>query len=297
MVVLSAATVALTVVLMGLAAYLPFYLSPAHRRATAYRAGIAYWSGWHWIWTNILQMPLAEVRFPPSWDPSVQRIYCSHPHGVGSFHHAGAMMCPPVCEPGKSFERVSPGASRRELAATVLFRIPVIREIALAMGCCDASRSVVGHVLARGLSVGLMAGGEQEQLLSMRGEHMVYVQRRKGIVKLALRHGVPLVPCYCFGETDLYHQSRFALRFRQWLCSTLGVAITLAYGRTPLLPFLPIPGRLVHVIGTPIAVEKTTDPTAADVEALHAKYVAGLKAVFDEHKGTAGYANATLIVV
>lgn len=290
-------TVGIAILLACAAAYMPFYLSAAHRRADSYRATTAFWPGWQWIWTNILQMPLAEVWLrDPDTDPSVQRIYCSHPHGVASLHHMGPMMCPPVCAPGKSFERVSPGSSRRELAATILFRIPFIRELALAVGCCDASRPVVDRVLCRGLSIGLMLGGEQEQLLSRRGEHTIFVQKRKGIMKLALRHGVPLVPCYCFGETDLYHQSAFALRSRQWLCSKLGIAVTLAYGRTLLLPFLPIPTRLVHVIGSPLRVEKMAEPTPEAVEELHTRYVAALRALFDEYKARAGYADAALIV-
>ena len=128
-------------------------------------------------------------------DPVAQRIFGSHPHGVGSLHHIGLMMAGPnACEPGKSFEAVSPGANRCELAASVLFRLPVLRELALAVGCCDASRAVVDRVLSRGSSVGVLVGGEQEQLLSQRGKRQtVYVLKRKGIMKVALRHGVGFV--------------------------------------------------------------------------------------------------------
>lgn len=278
--------------------YLPSYFSGAHRRGDSYSERVATWPGWHFCWTRVMRMPPAEVVLhDATMDPTVQRIFGSHPHGVGSLHHMGVMMCPPVCAPGKSFERVSPGKSRRELAATILFRIPGLRELALALGCCDAGRAVVDNVLAKGLSIGLMVGGEQEQLLSQRGEHTVYVTKRKGIMKMALRHGVPLVPCYAFGETDLYHQSRIGLPFRQWMASTLGIAITLAYGRFLLLPFLPIPTKVVQVIGTPISVDKVAEPSAQDIERLHAKYMAGLKAVFDEHKGRLGYADAELVLV
>jgi len=287
----------LLVVLVTLAAYLPAYFSSAHRRGDSYSRAVAFWDGWRWIWTKVLQMPLAEVWLSDeSMDASTQRIYGSHPHGVGSLHHMGIMMCPPVCVHQKSFERVSPGIKRRELAATILFRIPLIRELALAVGCCDAGRAVVDKVLAKGHSVGLMVGGEQEQLLSQRGEHTVYVLKRKGIMKLALRHGVPLVPCYCFGETDLYHNSSFALRFRQWLVKTCGIAITLAYGRSPVLPFLPIPKKLVQVVGKPIHVDRMSEPTPEAIDKLHALYIDGLRNVFDEYKGTLGYADASLRV-
>jgi 1-acyl-sn-glycerol-3-phosphate acyltransferase len=142
-----------------------------------------------------------------------------------------------------------------------------------------------------------MVGGEQEQLLSQRGEHTAYVLKRKGIIKLALRHGVPLVPCYCFGETDLYHHSKIGLGLRQKIAKTFGVAITLAYGRIALLPFLPIPTRLVQVVGTPIQVEKVSSPTEEDIERVQAAYIRGLREVFESHKAKLGYPDAQLVIV
>jgi hypothetical protein len=286
--------------LLALAAYLPSYLRPLPRQGRSYSKRVAGWSGWRVVWTRVLGMPEAAVVVT---DPAArggadaQRIYGSHPHGVGSMHHIGVMMCPPVCAPGRSFEEVCPAAHRLELTASVMFRLPLVRELALALGCCDAGRDVVDAMLARGKSIGVMTGGEQEQLLSRRGEHTVYVTRRKGLVRLALRHGVALVPCYCFGETDTYHQSTLALRARQALCKRLGIAITPAYGRSRLLPFLPIPTKLVQVVGSPIAVEKVEAPTEADVERVHAQYVAGLRDVFDRYKAELGYPDARLVVV
>ena len=124
------------------------------------------------------------------------------------------------------------------------------------------------------------------------------MKRRKGLMKLALRHGVPLVPCYCFGETDTYHQSAFALPLRQWICSKFGIAVTLAYGRNPLLPFLPIPTKLVIICGNPIKVgAPVAEPSPEAVDELHAKYVAGLQEVFDARKAEHGYPDATLMIV
>ncbi len=283
-----------------LALYLPLYLDRRERRGSAFKPRVACWPGWRFVWRRVFRMPLAEVRLHDAaafGSPGAQRIYGSHPHGVASLHHMGMMMCPPVCKEGASFEAVCPQAGRHELAASVLFRLPGLRERALAVGCIDASRGVVDRALRAGKSIGLMVGGEQEQLLSRRGRHVVYVNARKGIVKMALRHGVPLVPCYCFGESELYHHSAFALRLRQAIARTLGVAITLAYGRSLLLPFLPRPTALTQVVGTPIAVAKVEEPTAEQIDALHAAYVRGLREVFDAHKAELGYADAQLEVV
>jgi len=75
-------------------------------------------------------------------DPPQQYIFGSHPHGVGSWHHIGTMMCPGACEPGRAFSDLSPVAHRRDLAAAVLFRIPVLRDLALAAGAVDADKKV-----------------------------------------------------------------------------------------------------------------------------------------------------------
>lgn len=93
-------------------------------------------------------------------------------------------------------------------------------------------------MLRDGLSLGILVGGEREQLLSQRQQHDVVLRDRKGVVKLALQFGVSLVglvffcnptnffkvrsivlkvPCYCFGETDLYGHSNLFIRARQWL--------------------------------------------------------------------------------
>jgi|Transcript_27332 hypothetical protein len=206
--------------LVLLSMYMPFYFDGRPLRHDAYNKSIVCWPYWAWFWVNLLGLPQGRVELDEKAaesfkDPKAQRIYSSHPHGVGSLHHMGLMLTPPVCQEGHSFEKISPGATRRDLAASVLFRIPILRELALAAGGVDASRSVVERMLRKGLSIGVLTGGEQEQILSAKGEHTVYIMKRKGIMKLALKHGVPIVPCYCFGETDLYDQSKVALGLRK----------------------------------------------------------------------------------
>lgn len=208
----------------------------------------------------------------------------------------GLMLCPAVCEEGKAFSDLSPISTRRDLAASILFRIPGLRELGLLAGTVDADRKVASRVLEQGRSLAIVVGGEQEQILARAGEHLVFAKSRKGHIKLALRFGVPLVPCYCFGETDLYDQSRFAFGIRRWIVKKLGIAITLPMGRTWLVPFLPKSVKLIHCVGKPIEVPKVANPTQEQIDEYHDMYIAGLKAVFEENKASCGYANANLVV-
>ena len=77
----------------------------------------------------------------------------------------------------------------------------------------------------------------------------------------------------------------------------LGLAITIASGRNPLLPFLPYRVAMVQVVGKPILSKKTAEPSQAEIDALHAKYVKGLREVFDNNKARLGYPDAELVVV
>ena len=118
----------------------------------------------------------------------------------------------------------------RTLAATVLSVIPVVREMALWTGCVDASKPVAKRCLRQGLSLYIFPGGQQEQLRTTHGKEIVYVKRRKGFVKLALEFGVPLVPAYVFGASDLYRTSSFALSARLAMVKWTGISITLGSG-------------------------------------------------------------------
>ena len=119
------------------ACYLPLYFNGAPQ--TGRKCNPSFGSHWIWsfVWRKIIGLPLAESRFRKEDfpDASARFIFGSHPHGVMSLHHIGTMMCPAVCEKGKAFSDLSPIESRRDLAAAILFRIPILREMVRLAGC------------------------------------------------------------------------------------------------------------------------------------------------------------------
>lgn len=186
----------------------------------------------------------------------------------------------------------------RTLAATVLFRIPLVREMSLWTGCVDARRSVADKQLAKGNSVMVVVGGEAEQIRTVYGREIVYLQKRKGFLKLAMKHGVPVVPVYVFGASDYYKTSSAFFNLRLWLVKTFGVAIPLSWGflGSSTCP-LPIPTHVVFGKPLHLAVKEKGAPSADELDDAHNQFSAALVQLFDDNKGRYGYKDRKLEIV
>ena len=118
---------------------------------------------------------------------------------------------------------------RRDIGATVVFKIPLWRELNLALSIIDANKALCIRTLKEGYSLGILPGGEREQMLTKYQHHRVFMRTRKGFVKLAVEFGIDIIPYYGFGETNLYRTSDFLLSLRQWISKKFKIAIPLAY--------------------------------------------------------------------
>jgi 1-acyl-sn-glycerol-3-phosphate acyltransferase len=184
------------------------------------------------------------------------------------------------------------------LAASVLFRIPLVRELALWTGCIDARRSVAERALDKGRSIVVLPGGEAEQIRTIYGKEIVYLKQRKGFVKLAMQKGVPVIPTYVFGVNDYYYTSPVFFGARQWLQRTCGICIPLAIGYWGSI-FCPLPVATTIVVGKPLTfdVQKKGFPSADELDAGHANFCSALQELFDEHKIALGYGDRELEIV
>eukprot|EP00455_Lapot_gusevi_P053169 TRINITY_DN823_c0_g1_i4.p1 TRINITY_DN823_c0_g1~~TRINITY_DN823_c0_g1_i4.p1 ORF type:complete len:337 (-),score=96.58 TRINITY_DN823_c0_g1_i4:58-1008(-) len=277
-----------------LAFYLPTYVDGSEYHCKSrYWNGLARWSLWKLLFKYFPAKLVLDQ--PGSIDPKKQYIFASHPHGPMSVHHV--MMITNAV----GFHDISPGTNRRDLAASITFRIPIFRELLLWLGCVDASRATAVQVLKSGKSMVTLVGGMDEQLLARPGDNMVYVKDRMGFVKLALQYGTPIVPCYAFGENDLYRPSNFLFSFRKMLLKKFRMALPLCYGVTPLFPLLPLSRPLTLVVGAPIPVAQLNpndDLEAFNQEAtrLHQRYIEELKELFNKHKKVYAQPDAELEV-
>lgn len=222
-------------------------------------------------------------------DAAQTHIFAVHPHGCLAFNRAAFGF-----DVDTLWNSAFPGVDFRVLTASAAFRVPLIREMWLWSYCVDASKATARRVLAAKKSILVYPGGEREQILTQRGEHVLYLLNRKGFIKLALETGSPLVPMYAFGDTDLFVHHSLFLGARKWLVRKMGVAIPLISGSIGLLPYR-VPVRIV--VGQPLRPPAVDgEPSQAQIDSLHALYVDALRSLFEQHKARCGHPDAALVI-
>lgn len=185
--------------------------------------------------------------------------------------------------------------------------MPIMREMILNWGMCSASARALTTLLSQsndpkhaanqdGYTSNapvLTVGGAQEALSAHPNRYQFVLKNRKGYAKVALRTGATLVPAISFGENNVFEQVQYAAgstmrRIQDQIKRFTGVAPVQFNGRGYLqYNFGLIPRRhpITTVIGAPIAVAKTANPSDDDVDRLHAEFCAKLRELFDAHKG------------
>jgi len=227
-------------------------------------------------------------------DPSKKYIFVCHPHGIlgfGTWLNFG-MNATGVAD-------LFPGISLRPLAASAWFWLPGIREFSMLHGFGSVRRQDVLSVLRDGKSAVINVGGAREALDARPGTFRLQLRRRKGFIKCAMETGAQLVPVISFGENELYHmhvaQPGSLLRwFQEKVTSLTGSTVPLFCG-VPWLPGFPRSSPITTVVGEPIDVVQDDGCLHAfDVESVHAKYIAQVERLFEQHKSECGFADLCL---
>lgn len=160
----------------------------------------------------------------------------------------------------------------------------------------DASRSSVDRALVRGDRIGLIPGGIAEifEGYPKPGTHpdTEYAIVRRGFLKMAVQHSVPIVPVYCFGSTKLFR--RLELGILKQLSSLLKASVVVFYG----ICGLPIPFRqkLSYVIGNPITPRNDIAAQKA-VDEMYDALCDELQRLFERHKDAYGWPRKSLELI
>merc|ERR1719310_2498494 len=102
----------------------------------------------------------------------------------------------------------------------------------------------MSKVLSEGKCVALQPGGIHEQVNTNFNKETVYFPGRLGFVRMAIKHGVPLLPIYCFGENQLFQTSDWMTKLNVWLYKKFKVGTVLVHSSffgLPMSAFIPNP--------------------------------------------------------
>jgi 1-acyl-sn-glycerol-3-phosphate acyltransferase len=152
----------------------------------------------------------------------------------------------------------------------VLFSIPGASDLARRVGAVPASRANANRLLDAGMPLIVYPGGDAAAMRPWTQRNRVDLEGRTGFVKLALRHGVPVVPFVGHGSHDVV----IVVATQQQLAHHLGLdrfrvtAWPLFVGApfgisSPLLPTVPLPAKVTVRVGEPIDWSRH-GPEAAD---------------------------------
>jgi len=251
-----------------------------------------------YLWNFLVRAYKPTILLEDGYEPdsSRQAIVAGWPHGIFSLCHLLTMS-----DAAGFFSRRIYTHKKRDLSACVVFKVPIFRDFSLALGNIDASRAVAKKALDAGYSLGIIPGGEREQMMTEYGKFKIFLKQRKGFVKLAVEYGVDILPYFCFGETHAYLTSNFLLGFRQWLCRKTMIAFPFFYnwwGSIPL-PFVTQndPKQIVACFGRTIRVGKLSsdDPNFRNaVDKVHNEVLAEVQRIFESRKRDLGYGSSVL---
>ncbi len=154
---------------------------------------------------------------------------------------------------------------------------------------CDVSLKTVQHEIQHS-NLCLMPGGIAELLLSSREEEVLYLRKRHGFLSVAHASNSRVVPCYVFGNTQLFSQVSTSKHFSQaWhsLSRKLRLSLTFFWGQFGLP--IPFQTKMVMVIGRPLT---TTGDLNRDLET----YVMAVKDLFEKYKVFGGFVDKSLTI-
>ena len=245
------------------------------------------WTFWKY-WSKYFSLKIVRAA---KLDPTRNYLIGSHPHGICSAGAFGAF-----ATDGADFSKLFPGLSSHLHTLSCNFWAPLHRDWILALGIINPSkRSIMENLSSSqgGKASVLVVGGAAEALLTERRSMKLVLRKRKGFIKLAIQSGAQLVPSFTFGETSLYRLVSLGHIPLLKTCQTVfkeltGVAPCLFTGRFGLMPER---RPLTVVVGSPISVMRSSDPSPEYIDQVHVEYMEQLERLYETHKHKYGDKN------
>lgn len=171
------------------------------------------------------------------------------------------------------------------LGHEIAIALPGLRSLLVPLGAVRASHDNAARLFATGRKALVYPGSEYDAMRPYRDRNLVKFGSRRGYLRLALRHDVPIIPVVAAGA----HETLLIIDDCQWLAKLLRadrwlrlkawpLALSVPWGLTlgPVPPHLPLPTRIFVEILDPIRFDRRGDEAASDhdyVEGCHQRVV------------------------
>lgn len=227
------------------------------------------------------------------WSASMQRpnmektplIFCAIPHGVAPIGITAYPLWSCLWN-----DRIC-----RWTAAPLVLKIPLVGFFMNKIGYIPASSKPILETLTKKeQNVGIILDGIDGMFQPVASEEIAVVKKRKGIVKIALRAGVPLVPVFGFGHTSLWTVVVDPFGLLKKLSHMMGASLTPFFGRWGW--FLGPPRRIPITVclGEPVKCPQVAEPTQEQIDKYHQQLLDSYQELFEIHKAAYGWKHKTL---
>ncbi|KAG0520200.1 hypothetical protein BDA96_08G053100 [Sorghum bicolor] len=173
--------------------------------------------------------------------------------------------------------------------------VPFMRQIWTWLGSVPATREKFFSHLADGYSCVVCPGGLRETHHMNSGSEVAFIKSRKGFVRMAIQNGSPLVPVFCFGQSDTYRWWNPHIKSLSRIATALKFIPVIYWGKFGMP--IPFPSHMHVFVGKPILVEKNGQPTTDEVNEVHRQFVIALQELFEKNKAKAGYPSLHLQIM
>lgn len=191
----------------------------------------------------------------------------------------------------------------RTCISSAMFSLPLFRHLMAWVGSASVEKNSIIRIMEKGQSPAICPGGVQEvSYLTTQDakEVILHLRSRLGIVKLAARFGVPIIPAFTFNQRKTLDFWSPQVPWVRQLGRKLGFLPLIFYGLFGIPIGPPKPASLAMVVGTPIPIRKMTieeiDNNLQELQRYNQLLVEAIERIFEENKASFGMEDNVLIV-
>lgn len=228
---------------------------------------------------NLLEINLRKsfpIYYSNNFEHNKKYIYCFHPHGLFTLSH--------YLHIGTKFTDWK-DKNIKGTALNILWWLPFGKEITEKYNFVKSNYDDMKNVLNNNQSLSVTLGGVKEMPLSRDNKITLNIYKKRGIFKMALETGTPLVPVIVYGENEIYKISE------NCVLSYIN-NLVLKYNLYFPIPKIescikwltlfnkPLDNPVKTYVGKHIIVKKIDNPSDEDINKLREEYFEGLKRLY-----------------